>query len=145
VDVYNGNNLATGLAGKFSAALVALGYKAGAVDNASDQSQPVTTTTQVFYGAGASANANKIATEIGTKAAALASLPAGHVEVLTGSTVTEVPAGLSSPGTPAAGSSGGATSAPKAGATHPVAPASSPPAGVIKVKPNSPFGVPCVY
>ena len=150
VDVYNGNSLATGLAGKFSAALVALGYKAGAVDNASNQSQPVTTNTQVFYGAGASANAVKIATDIGAKATALASMPAGHVEVLTGSGVTEVPAGLASPATPAAGSSGGATSAGTpgatgAGATHPAAPASSPPAGVVKVSPKAPFGVPCVY
>jgi anionic cell wall polymer biosynthesis LytR-Cps2A-Psr (LCP) family protein len=144
VDVYNGNNLANGLAGKFSAALTALGYKAGAVNNASAQSQPVTAATQVFYGAGAAANAVKIATEIGTKATALTSLPAGHVEVLTGSTVTGVPAGLASPATPATGT-------PGAGASHPAAPASSPASGAgggggaIKVSPNARYGVPCVY
>ena len=38
----------------------------------------------MFYGAGASANAAKIATDFGTTAKALASLPAQHVEVLLG-------------------------------------------------------------
>jgi LCP family protein required for cell wall assembly len=151
VDVYNGNSQAAGLAGKFSRALAALGYKAGAVDNASNQSQAVKTATQVFYGAGTSANAVRIATEIGTTATALTSLPAGHVEVLIGSVVTEVPGGLSSPGT-------SVTGAPSTGATHsatnPPAHPSSPAAGgggidssggVVKVKANSPYGVPCVY
>ena len=57
--------------------------------------------TQVFYGAGAEANAESIADEVGAMTAggalgatALSSLPAGHVEVLLGSTVTALPAGL---------------------------------------------------
>ena len=41
VDVYNGNPEAAGLAAQVSQALVALGYKAGAVENASAQSQTV--------------------------------------------------------------------------------------------------------
>ena len=52
----------------------------------------------MFYGAGASANAAKIATDVGATANALATLPAGHVEVLIGSTVTAVPAGLAPAG-----------------------------------------------
>ena len=48
----------------------------------------------MFYGAGAAANAVKIATDFGAAASPLASLPAGHVEILIGSSVTAVPAGL---------------------------------------------------
>ncbi len=95
VDVYNGSTASTApLAGQTSAALVALGYKAGAVLNASAQSQVVEAGTQVFYGAGASANAAKVATAFGTTAIALTSLPAEHVEVLIGSASTAVPAAL---------------------------------------------------
>ena len=83
VDVYNGGSTA-GLAGSVSQALVSLGYKAGAVSDASAQSQTPVTGTEVFYGAGASANAAKIATDFGATAKALASLPAQHVEVLLG-------------------------------------------------------------
>ena len=57
-----------GLATGISQALVAKGYKAGAVTNASAQSQAVTSGTQVFYGAGASANAAKIADYFGATA-----------------------------------------------------------------------------
>ena len=60
VDVYNGGN-APGLATGVSQALIAKGYKAGAVTNASAQSQSAVAGTQVFYGSGASANAAKIA------------------------------------------------------------------------------------
>ena len=56
VDVYNGGGTG-GLAGRVSAALVAKGYRAGAVTDASAQSQTVETANEVFYGAGASANA----------------------------------------------------------------------------------------
>ena len=97
VDVYNGGSTA-GLAGDVSQALVSRGYKKGAVEDASAQSQTVETGNQVFYGAGASANAAKIATDVGATAKALATLPAGHVEVLIGSTVTAVPAGLAPAG-----------------------------------------------
>jgi anionic cell wall polymer biosynthesis LytR-Cps2A-Psr (LCP) family protein len=98
VDVYNGGNT-SGLASRVSQALVALGYKPGAIENASSQSQTVTAGTQVFFGAGASANAANIATYFGTTAKPLKSLPANHVEVLLGSAVTTVPAGLASHGT----------------------------------------------
>jgi anionic cell wall polymer biosynthesis LytR-Cps2A-Psr (LCP) family protein len=93
VDVYNGSgtpNLATGV----SQDLVAMGYKAGKADNSSAQSQPVQKVTSVFYGAGAEARGQAIANDMGTTAASLSSLPAGHVEVLLGSTVSAVPPGL---------------------------------------------------
>jgi anionic cell wall polymer biosynthesis LytR-Cps2A-Psr (LCP) family protein len=100
VDVYNGSG-AGGLAAGASTAFKSQGYTTGKADNASAQSQPVQDNTQVFYGAGAAANAASIADEVGAMTAsgdlgatALASLPAGHVEVLLGSTVTVLPAGL---------------------------------------------------
>ncbi len=58
------------------------------------QSQTVTTGDQVFYGTGASANAAKIAKDFGATANALASLPAGQVEILLGTGSTVVPASL---------------------------------------------------
>ena len=58
-----------GLAGAVSQALVALGYKQGAIGDA-PAGQTVTAGTQVFYGAGASANAAKIAAKIGATASA---------------------------------------------------------------------------
>src|ERR1700722_13701671 len=93
VDVYNGGST-SGLAGSISQALVSLGYKSGAVSDASAQSQTPPAGTEVFYGTGASANAAKIATDFSTTAKALASLPAQHVEVLLGTGSTVVPAGL---------------------------------------------------
>jgi hypothetical protein len=132
VDVYNGGTT-PGLAGAVSQALVSLGYQKGAAANA-PAGQTVTSGTQVFYGAGASANAAKIATDFGASASALASLPAGHVEVLLGTSSTVVPAGLapapSSSPTPAASSAaannGAAGSAVTVGA-------------------NAKYGIPCVY
>ena len=100
VDVYNGSG-APGLAGNAKQAFASLGYTTGKADNASAQSQPVQDDSQVFYGAGAAADAASIADQVGAMTAggalgatALASLPAGHVEVLLGSTVTALPAGL---------------------------------------------------
>ena len=100
VDVYNGSG-APGLAGAASQAFASQGYTAGKADNATAQSQPVQDDSQVFYGAGAAADAESIADEVGAMTAAgalgataLPSLPAGHVEVLLGSTVTVLPAGL---------------------------------------------------
>jgi LCP family protein required for cell wall assembly len=137
VDVYNGGSR-PGLAGDVSRALVSRGYKAGAVEDASAQAQPVKPGNQVFYGAGASANAAKIATDVGAAATALATLPAGHVEVLIGSAETAVPAGLAP-----AGSS--PTASPSASAT-PTAPAGSVSGGgTITVTPNAKYGIPCVY
>ena len=137
VDVYNGSG-ANGLAGNVSQALVALGYKAGTVANASAQSQTLQSGTQVFYGAGTSANAAKIAAEFGTTATALTSLPAGHVEVLLGSAVTAAPAGLMSPSTPATGPAAPSPSS-TAGAND------GQTGGILTVTANAKFGIPCVY
>jgi len=100
VDVYNGSGTA-GLAGDAGQAFASQGYTVGNAANSSAQSQTVQDDTQVFYGAGAEANAESIADEVGAMTAggalgatALSSLPAGHVEVLLGSTVTALPAGL---------------------------------------------------
>ena len=100
VDVYNGSGF-PGLAGDASQAFASQGYTAGKAANASAQAQPVQDDTQVFYGAGAAADAGSIADQVGAMTAAgdlgataLPSLPAGHVEVLLGSTVTALPAGL---------------------------------------------------
>ena len=60
------------------------------------ESQATAAGTQVFYGTGASANATKIADYFGATAAALTSLPAGHVEVLLGQQVIAPPPGLES-------------------------------------------------
>ena len=92
----------------------------------------------MFYGAGASANAAKIATDVGATARALATLPAGHVEVLIGSTVTAVPAGLNP-----AGSSPAASPSATAAPTAPAGSVSG--GGTIKVAPNAKYGIPCVY
>ena len=133
VNVYNGSGV-NGLAGGVSQALTALGYQAGTVANASAQSQALAPGTQVFYGDGASANAAEIAAKTGTTATALTSLPAGHVEVLLGSTVTAVPASLSSPGTSTAPSPSSAPGADN-GATG----------SAVTVTANAKYGIPCVY
>jgi anionic cell wall polymer biosynthesis LytR-Cps2A-Psr (LCP) family protein len=100
VDVYNGSG-APLLAGDAAQAFASQGYTAGKAANSSAQSQSVQDDTQVFYGAGAAADAESIADETGAMTASgalgateLPSLPAGHVEVLLGSTVTVLPAGL---------------------------------------------------
>jgi anionic cell wall polymer biosynthesis LytR-Cps2A-Psr (LCP) family protein len=93
VDVYNGSG-APGLAGRASQAFAADGYKVGKAADATAQSQQVLADSEVFYGAGTELNAENIANDLGTTAAPLSSLAAGHVEVLLGSTVTTLPAGL---------------------------------------------------
>ena len=133
VDVYNSSGV-NGLAGDVSQALTTLGYKAGIVADASSQSQTPEQGTQVFYGDGASANAAKIAGKFDTKATALTSLPAGHVEVLLGSTVTAVPSSLTSP-TPSPTPSPSSTAGGNNGQTG----------GTVTVAPNAKFGIPCVY
>ncbi len=144
VDVYNGGST-PGLAGGISQALVSLGYKAGTVADASAQSRTPAAGTEVFYGAGASANAAKIATEFGAAAGALTSLPAGHVEVLLGTTSTVVPAGLSSPAASSKGtdSPGGGNSTPTAAASSAANNGAS--GGVVTVGANARYGIPCVY
>ena len=141
VDVYNGSG-APNLASDTSQALVALGYVAGAIDNASDQAQTLQADTQVFYGAGAAANAAKIAAKAGAKATALASLPAGHVEVLLGSSVTAVPAGLTGAGTPSP-SAGSGTESPGPSATTGADNGAT--GGALTVASNAKYGIPCVY
>jgi LCP family protein required for cell wall assembly len=136
VDVYNGGST-QGLAGAVSQALVALGYKAGSVGDA-PATPAVTPGTQVFYGAGASANAARIATDFGTTARSLASLPAQNVEVLLGTSSTVVPAGLSAKTpSPAASASPSAASAPPAG--------SESGGGTLAVGAHAKYGIPCVY
>jgi LCP family protein required for cell wall assembly len=132
VDVYNGGST-EGLAGSVSQALVSLGYKAGAVADASTQSQTVATGTEVFYGVGASANAAKIATDFAATAKALGSLPAQHVEVLLGTGSTVVPAALTPTASPTPSPS--SSSAANNGAAG----------GAVTVAPNAKFGIPCVY
>jgi LCP family protein required for cell wall assembly len=136
VDVYNGGST-EGLAGSVSQALVSLGYKAGDVADASAQSQTVATGTEVFYGAGASANAAKIATDFGTTAKALASLPAERVEVLLGTGSTVVPAALTptSSSTPSPSASPSSSPAANNGAAG----------GAVTVAANAKYGIPCVY
>ena len=138
VDVYNGAGVG-GLAGSVSQALVSKGYKAGAIANASSQPLPVRSATQVFYSAGAAANAVKIAGYFGAAATASTSLPAGHVEILLGTGSTVVPAGL--------GSSGSATSGgPVAPSATPTSAGNNGAAGdAVTVKANTPYGTPCVY
>jgi LCP family protein required for cell wall assembly len=137
VDVYNGSG-ANGLAGNVSSALTALGYNAGKVANASTQAQTVQPGTQVFYGTGASANAALIAAKVGATATALASLPAGHVEVLLGSGVTTVPSGLAS-----AQSSSTSTATPMPSST--VGANNGLTGGTVSVSATAKYGVPCVY
>ena len=135
VDVYNGGSTG-GLAGNVSAALVAKGYRAGAVSDASSQSQPVQTGDGVFYGAGAAANAAKIGGYFGVTATALSSLPAGHVEILLGTGSAVVPAGLAPATRP------GATASPSASASA----GDNGAAGTaVTVTANAKFGIPCVY
>jgi LCP family protein required for cell wall assembly len=152
VDVYNGSG-APELAGNVSQALGDLGYKAGTVANAAAQSQTLEPATQVFYGAGTSANAAIIGAKVGATARPLASLPAGQVEVLLGSAVTVVPAGLSSSNSTAASTQsqsaqiiGARSSGVSSAATAPTSPATAGSSGdSTVVPPNARYGIPCVY
>jgi hypothetical protein len=104
------------------------------------------------------ANAQRIALQFGTTAKALSTLPAGHVEVLIGSTVTVVPAGIAPTSTAtaatAATQSTGARVIGVRAATGPTATptpsstagaGSSGTGGSVTVAPNAPYGIPCVY
>jgi len=111
VDVYNGGNT-PGLAGEVSAALVKDGYTTGQVGNTS----PLTT-TEVLYGAGASASASKIASLFGVTAQPGSTVAAGHVEVMLGADAT-LPSAAASPSPsssampiPTTGAQGGAVTA----------------------------------
>jgi hypothetical protein len=145
VDVYNGNLSANGLAGQVSQALAGLGYKAGKVETSSQQTQAVQPGTQIFYGAGASANAQQIAAQFGAKATALSTLPADHVEVLIGSTVTAVPAGIAASSTQSAGAQVIGARAATGPAATPTPSSTAGAGGTVTVAPNAPYGIPCVY
>jgi LCP family protein required for cell wall assembly len=132
VDVYNGG-IAPGLATGVSQALVAKGYKAGAVTNASAQSQAAAAGTQVFYGSGASGNAAKIADYFGATAKSLTSLAAGHVEVLLGTGATVVPSALAP-----------ASAAPQSAASAPTG-NNGAAGGAVTVGAQAKYGIPCVY
>jgi LCP family protein required for cell wall assembly len=138
VDVYNGGST-MGLAGGVSTALTSLGYKSGAVGNA-PASPTVTTGTQVFYGAGASANAAKIAADFGATAKPLASLPVQNVEVLLGTGSTVVPAALSP-----TSSSASASATPKPSPSSSSAANNGAAGGAVTVAANAKYGIPCVY
>jgi LCP family protein required for cell wall assembly len=92
VDVLNGG-YTTGLAARISAALTTAGYRAGTVGNTG-----LRTSTTVRYGTGASASASRIAALFGVTAVASASVAAGHVEILLGTSATM-------PNVPASGTS----------------------------------------
>ncbi|MCW2891148.1 MAG: transcription regulator, LytR family [Actinomycetia bacterium] len=155
VDVYNGDPTAVGLAAQVSQGLVGLGYKAGKIENSTAQTRTVQPGTQIFYGAGAAGNAQQIALQFGATATALSTLPADHVEVLIGSTVTTVPAGI----TPTSAATAGpqSTGAQVIGSRTATGPTTTPTptstagtgssgtGGSVTVAPNAPYGVPCVY
>jgi LCP family protein required for cell wall assembly len=141
VDVYNGGSTPL-LATHVLQALVSAGYKSGVAADPSAQSQTVKSATQVFFGTGAAANAAKIAHYFGVTASALSSLTAGHVEVLLGTASTEVPPAIS----PASHGTGGASPAasPSPTALPTSAANNGASGGTVSVKPNAPFGIPCV-
>jgi LCP family protein required for cell wall assembly len=118
VDVLNGGDTA-GLAGRVSAALASAGYRAGRVGNTGYR-----TATAVRYGDGASAPAGRIARLFGATAAASASVAAGHVQVLLGTSATL-------PDVPPAGPPAGPAS---------VIPATGPQGGAVTAR----NGIPCV-
>jgi LCP family protein required for cell wall assembly len=144
VDVYNGGNT-IGLAGQLSQALTSAGYKAGKVGNI-----PAQSSTEVLYGTGAAASAAKIAGYFnGVTASASSSVAAGHVEVLLGVDATSVPSGIgssSASGSSSSSSSSSSGPAPTPSSSAPTASESNGQAGgVVTVKGNAPYGIPCVY
>jgi LCP family protein required for cell wall assembly len=120
VDVYNGGNTA-GLALAVRNALVKDGYEAGKIGNYSSL-----TTTEVLYGAGASASGGKIASLFNVTASASSTVAAGHVEVLLGADAALPASGA----TAAASPSSSAVPIPSTGAQG----------GVVNAK----NGIPCV-
>ncbi len=82
VDVFNGGGT-EGLAHHVSAALVKAGYRAGQIGNTSYR-----TSTAVLFGRGASASAQAIAKLFGVGPVASASVSAGHVQILLGTSAT---------------------------------------------------------
>jgi LCP family protein required for cell wall assembly len=140
VDVYNGG-YTSGLAGQLSQALTAAGYKAGKVANV-----PAQSSTEVLYGTGAAASAQKIAGYFtGVTASPSSTVAAGHVEVLLGRDVTSVPAGISSSSTSAASTAASSpTPSPSSTALN-SAQSNGANEGAVTVGANAPYGIPCVY
>ena len=138
VDVLNGGYTA-GLAGQVSEALVAAGYKAGQVGNATSQSA-----TAVLYGAGSSnaANAAKIAAAFGVTATASSSVAAGQVEIVLGASATAVPSFAAS--SPASSPSSAPSSSSPSSASSPAS-NNGAAGGAVSVTANAPYGIPCVY
>jgi LytR cell envelope-related transcriptional attenuator/LytR_cpsA_psr family len=133
VDVFNGGAPA-GMAAAMSHALTAAGYKAGKVSDTTPQ-----TSTQVLYGAGAEASAEKIAGAFdGLTATASSTVAAGHVELLLASDATSVPAGIGT-ATPSTSTTTSPTSSPTSAANDGQA------GGPVTVTPNAKYGIPCVY
>ena len=99
----------------------------------------------MFYGAGTSANAAKIAHYFGVTATSSSSLPAGRVEVLLGTTSTEVPAGLVSSGTATSGTPTGTSTAPAPSPTATSAANNGAAGGAVTVNQGARYGIPCVY
>jgi LCP family protein required for cell wall assembly len=139
VDVYNGG-YTSGLAGQLSQALTSAGYKAGKVGNIAVQSS-----TEVLYGTGAAASAQKIAGYFtGVTASQSSTVAAGHVEVLLGTDATSVPAGITSSTSAAATPAGSPTPSPTSTALNP-SENNGASGGAVTVKANAPYGIPCVY
>ncbi len=143
VDSYNGGST-PGLAASVSQALVALGYQAGAVGNV-PRSQTVTTGDQVFYGAAAAANAEKIANDFGATAKPLASLRPGHVEILLGTESTVVPASLTSATSATSASPAAPPSSLSSGAASSLTADNGEAGGAVTVGATAQYGIPCVY
>jgi LCP family protein required for cell wall assembly len=131
VDVLNGG-AAMGLARQMSQALTEAGYQAGEIGNTAAH-----TATQVVYGAGGQASANKIAGSFrGVTATASPSVPAGHVQLILGPDAISVPPGLgTATATPAVSATPSASSSTINGGAG----------GTVSVKANAPYGIPCVY
>lgn len=132
VDVLNGGNT-QGLASQVSTALVQAGYKAGTVSNTASRA-----TTEVLYGAGASAgvlgSADALASAFNVTAQPSKTLPAGHVEVLLGADATTVPSFST-------GSSSAASTSTASGSPSPTPQSSYNAAGGAV---NAVNGIPCV-
>jgi LCP family protein required for cell wall assembly len=143
VDVYNGGNTNL-LASRLSQALVSVGYKAGKV-----ASIPIQSSTEVLYGTGAAASAQKIAGYFtGVTASPSSTVAAGHVEVLLGTDATSVPAAISSSATSSASTAATPASSPRPSpSSTALNPSQSNGAngGAVTVGANAPYGIPCVY
>ena len=141
VDVYNGGYTG-GLAAQLSYALTQDGYKAGHIANITKQPS-----TEVLYGTGAAASAAKIAGAFsGVTATASSTVTAGHVKVLLGTDATSVPPGIRSPSsTPSSSPPAASPSSTPSSSAPPASASNGASGGVVTVKGNAPYGIPCVY